>query len=246
MVEAPREIEAVQVIEYPLTSFSSTPHNVSSISFLLGALWATGILFTLSHIPFNVSSVLGLYLSSWALFHLFEFLVTSMWNPQKLSVSSFLLNNGSAYHVAHFFGIIEHILERAYLPAQYYKYTHSPPLILLGLVLILAGQFLRSFAMITAAGNFSHIVAYKKLETHELVTNGIYSWSRHPSYAGFVWWALGTQVLLGNSIGFLAFSIVLYRFFSQRIAVEEQLLVKFFGEKYISYRTKVPTRILFI
>lgn len=46
--------------------------------------------------------------------------------------------------------------------------------------------------MLTPSGRDS--VAYKKLPSHQLVKTGIYAWSRHPSYAGFVWWALGTQV----------------------------------------------------
>lgn len=96
-------------IEYPLTSFASTPHNVSAISFLLGSLWGVGILLAVSNSSLLWSNafwghakasaareegiwsvlhspVLGLYLACWALFHLLEFLVTSMWNPNKLSV----------------------------------------------------------------------------------------------------------------------------------------------------------------
>lgn len=81
-------------------------------------------------------------------------------------------------------------------------------------------------------------VAFNKLKEHELVKTGIYAWSRHPSYAGFVWWALGTQVstqdcerpatepvltlvilqvMLANPFGFVAFAVVLYSFFSHRI-----------------------------
>lgn len=74
----------------------------------------------------------------------------------------------------------------------------------------------RSYAMISASSNFSHMcasrlssfvrpveltkdpgsVAVDKLASHQLVKTGIYSWSRHPSYAGFTWWAVGTQVRL--------------------------------------------------
>lgn len=43
-------------------------------------------------------------------------------------------------------------------------------------------------------------VAFNKLKEHQLVKTGIYAWSRHPSYAGFVWWALGTQVRTGTSL----------------------------------------------
>lgn len=43
------------------------------------------------------------------------------------------------------------------------------------------------------------------------------SYSRHPSYAGFFYWALGTQLLLGNPLSALVFAVVLWRFFSRRI-----------------------------
>ncbi len=57
-----------------------------------------------------------------------------------------------------------------------------------GLALIAIGQLLRSMAMIHAHNNFSHIVADKKRTDHELVTTGVYAWTRHPSYVGFFYW----------------------------------------------------------
>lgn len=98
-------------ISYPLGSFESTPHNVACIAFLLGALWFLGLSIfsnlilrdetwllwspkaTGAELPPQGlrealrSPVLGVYLASWAMFHLLEFVVTSMWNPGKLSVS---------------------------------------------------------------------------------------------------------------------------------------------------------------
>lgn len=86
-----------------------------------------------------------------------------------------------------------------------------------GLVLVLLGQTARSMAMITAASNFNHDVQFVKREKHELVTKRIYQYSRHPSYAAFFYWAVGTQILLGNPISAVGFAIILYRFFSTRI-----------------------------
>lgn len=42
-------------------------------------------------------------------------------------------------------------------------------------------------------------------------------WSRHPSYVGFFYWAIATQLVLGNVVSTLAFAVVLGRFFSARI-----------------------------
>lgn len=115
------EIPSKPKIEYPLTSFASTPHNVACIAFLLGGLWSIGLLsasqliynrdylnWSTSAVAFKefastfggrerslynavTSPVLGVYLSCWAMFHLFEFIVTSIWNPDKLSVSCELI-----------------------------------------------------------------------------------------------------------------------------------------------------------
>ncbi|BGP36598.1 farnesyl cysteine-carboxyl methyltransferase [Rhodotorula kratochvilovae] len=257
-------------VEWPLTSFSSTPHNVACIAFLLGATCAVGAVLLASNaahwfvwapgalrahaqeLPRGVwyaathSPQLGLYLAAWSFFHLAEFVVTSMWNPGKLSVSSYLLDNGNLYHVAHVGGILEHILEDAYLPEEYRRWKHAGGVFLVGVALIAGGQVLRSYAMISASSNFSHLLAYSKRPGHRLVKEGVYAWSRHPSYAGFYWWAFGTQVMLGNPICGLAFLALLQWFFSARIKIEEQYLVRFFGKEYEDYRREVPSRILFV
>lgn len=44
-----------------------------------------------------------------------------------------------------------------------------------GVVLILVGQVLRSTAMIHATTNFSHMIAFKKQDSHVLVTDGVYA-----------------------------------------------------------------------
>lgn len=110
---------------------------------------------------------------------------------------------------------------------------------------MLVGQTLRSLAMAHAAESFSHIVATTKREDHQLVTTGVYAWSRHPSYAGFFYWALGTQVFLANPVSFAIFLIVLGRFFSNRIRHEEHFLRSFFPD-YEAYARRTPTLLGYI
>lgn len=90
-----------------------------------------------------------------------------------------------------------------------------------------SAQYLRSLAMITAASNFSHLIVYKKAPEHSLVRTGIYGWSRHPSYVAFFYWAIGTQIFIGNPIALVAFSYILYRFFSHRIKGEPHILAPY-------------------
>jgi len=100
--------------------------------------------------------------------------------------------------------------------------------------------------MIQAGTNFNHIVQYQKSREHQLVTDGIYSYLRHPSYFGFFWWAIGTQLMLGNVLSLCGYVAVLWRFFSRRISGEEEFLVAFFGEDYIQYRKRTGVWIPFI
>ena len=128
--------------------------------------------------------------------------------------SAFLLQNGFEYVAAHIFGVLEYMLECASTrPA----WKHTQFIQCVGLALILTGQLLRSFAMIHASTNFSHALAHTKREDHTLVTTGVYALARHPSYAGFFWWALGTQIFLGNPVATVGFAVLLTRFFAHRI-----------------------------
>ena len=166
-----------------------------------------------------------------AVFHYLEFDMTARYNPPDAGTASFLLlSNGMAYSVAHSTAMLEMLL-RHWLQSQYkpdwlilpFEISQLLPTVpnyapvAVGFFLICLGQFVRSVAMRQAKTNFNHIVQYYKKDDHVLVTDGVYSLSRHPSYFGFFWWALGTQLVLGNPFCFAAYAAVLWKFFSHRI-----------------------------
>ncbi|KAI3625382.1 hypothetical protein CBS9595_000743 [Malassezia furfur] len=186
---------------------------------------------------------LHFYLAAWTLFHLLEFLVTAYWNATHLQADSFLLQNGVEYAAAHVFGLLEFLVEGAFVP--HWKQVRA--LQVLGVLLLVLGQVVRSLAMVHASTNFSHTVASAKRDDHVLVTHGVYRLARHPSYAGFFYWAVGTQILLGNPVSTLLFISTLSRFFAQRIRRmcradpdEEYFLHRFFGKEYARYAARVP------
>jgi protein-S-isoprenylcysteine O-methyltransferase len=229
----------------PHGSIPNTPLAVSTISFLLGTTFALGSLTFLCGGFYGLwfaTYQVGFFVASWSAFHWGEFAVTAGWNRDKVSVDSFLLDNGRMYHVANGLALTEYLLVLYFRPSL----KSFPHVSLLGVVIVLFGQFLRSAAMIKASSNFSHMVAFRKLVDHRLVTDGVYRWSRHPSYAGFFYWALGTQLVLQNPFSFFVFWALLMRFFSSRIKAEERSLVSFFGQDYDSYRNRVGTKIPFI
>jgi len=229
----------------PHGNISNTPLAVSTISFILGFIFALGFSIFLSRDWNNIwfaTYQLGFFVASWSAFHWGEFAVTAGWNRQKVSVDSFLLNNGRVYHMANGLALMEYLLTLYFRPSL----KSFPYISFIGIIVVFLGQFLRSAAMIKAASNFSHAVAFRKHAKHQLVTDGVYTWSRHPSYAGFFYWALGTQLVLQNPLSFFLYLVLLMRFFSSRIKAEERALITFFGDAYVSYRKRVGTGIPFI
>ncbi|KUJ19100.1 ICMT-domain-containing protein [Mollisia scopiformis] len=231
---------------YPLE-----PKSLSGIAlraFLLGLTLALSSILTIyllstSHpiwrFPFSLASL--------SLFHFLEFYTTALTNVPAASVSSFLLSsNGSAYMIAHLASMTECLLSHFLLPTSVLSPTTHYIILSLGLSLIILGQTIRALAMLKAGTNFSHFVRRHKAQSHELVTSGIYAWFRHPSYFGYFWWGIGTQLVYGNAVCLLAFGVVLWKFFSKRIEGEEKLLVKFFGGEYLAYRKKTWVGIPFI
>lgn len=208
-----------------------------TLCFLRDTLTGASLASSWTETPWWAWPQLHVYLFSWVIFHVLEFSVTASYNPTRLFSDSFLLNNGIHYHVAHVVSLLEFSLT-----AHLYPAWKVPSLFTLaGIVLIVFGQTMRSLAMIHAHNNFSHILAFQKRTDHELVTTGVYAWTRHPSYVGFSYWAVGTQLMLGNKLTMIGFVATLWLFFSRRIKAEEKSLVEFFGQEYEVYRSKVGT-----
>lgn len=213
--------------------------EIALTSSLLGVLLGVSV----AVLPFIQFKSVCLYLISLSLFHFLEFYITARFNGSKVNKDSFLINNGITYILAHIVAITEAVIEIWLFPNFKRSY---PVLQFLGFALVVFGQIMRSMAMITAGESFSHIISQKKKEGHVLVTEGVYSISRHPSYTGFFYWAIGTELMLMNPVCIGGFCIVLWKFFHDRIVFEERYLINFFGDDYIKYRQTTRTWIPFI
>ncbi|KFX87364.1 hypothetical protein O988_09424 [Pseudogymnoascus sp. VKM F-3808] len=257
----PSTLSAYEKQYYPSQPISLS--GIASRAFLLGS--SLSLSTTLSLVLFLHGSPFWrppFFLATLSLFHFLEFWTTARYNTKAAQVSSFLLNqNGSAYTIAHAAAMAESLISctlavyppSTFLPDYLTAWTlPAPPswvgtlTLTLGLILVPLGQLVRSLAMVQAGGNFNHIVQARKSSSHQLVTGGIYSVSRHPSYFGFFWWGLGTQLVLGNVVCFVGYAGVLWVFFKRRIAGEEEYLVRFFGREYIDYRARTGVWIPFI
>lgn len=164
-----------------------------------------------------------------------EYLLQKHFHPDTTDRSSFLIT--PEYAIAFGSGIVEFLIERYFFP---YKSSNSNIFIYIGFVCIVVGLTIRFSAILHAGKSFTHRIAFSKKPEHKLVTDGIYRYIRHPSYLGFLIFAVGSQVYLTNPICVIGFYIKLYSFFSQRIRIEEEYLIKMFPD-YVDYRAKTPT-----
>eukprot|EP01111_Echinosteliopsis_oligospora_P017723 TRINITY_DN778_c0_g1_i1.p1 TRINITY_DN778_c0_g1~~TRINITY_DN778_c0_g1_i1.p1 ORF type:complete len:241 (-),score=64.36 TRINITY_DN778_c0_g1_i1:85-786(-) len=206
------------------------------MSFCLGLVFATGVALFIFFPPL---SDLGLYLISMTIFHMWEYIYVAIYRSSELTSHSFMLDHSPAFHAALAACILEYFIELLFFPSLKGKSS----VYMIGFVITMIGQGIRTLAMITAAHNFSHIIAEQKEKEHKLVQHGIYGIVRHPSYTGWYIWSVATQIILANPICIVGYSIVVWKFFNSRIAYEEKTLVSFFGEQYRSYQKKVPSGI---
>lgn len=208
-------------------------------SALLLTLMAIGLIWVNGRYP---CPSFGCYIFFLAFFHFSEFVTIAISNRPSLSVSSFLFNHSPEYNIASIASWVEFSLEWYLVP-----WTKQISWIInVGIIMCVTGEFIRKLAMLTAGISFNHLVEYKKRPEHTLVTRGIYSFCRHPSYVGWFYWSIGTQLILCNPICALAYACVAWKFFDGRIALEEEQLIRFFGSQYISYKSKVPSGLPFI
>jgi protein-S-isoprenylcysteine O-methyltransferase len=181
----------------------------------------------------------GLALST---FHFLEFALTALHRPADVTADSFLLNHSAAYGAAMAAAALEFWAE--YAAAPWLK--GNAWVTALGVLLVVGGQAVRSSAMHTAGSNFTHLVAHRRRHDHQLVTEGVYARLRHPSYFGWFWWSVGTQLLLGNPICALGYTAASWLFFQERIPYEEMTLCDFFGQAYLDYARRTVIGIPFI
>lgn len=216
------------------TDTGKSPSAIALRAFILGLVFGVSLALTLLAVqqPRNPLWRASSFLATLSFFHFLEFYITARYNPQAATVSAFLLSqNGYAYNVAHTLAFLEclfrHHVAKIYFPGQVYLQPFDAILpggqlaktawLTLGFAMLAFGQGTRTLAMVHAGTNFNHLVQSRRKEGHVLVTGGIYGWLRHPSYFGFFWWGLGTQVVMGNVGCLFGYAVVLWRFFRHRI-----------------------------
>lgn len=105
----------------------------------------------------------------------------------------------------------------------------------IGVVLFIVGGTLRLWPVFVLGRRFSGLVAIQR--DHRLVTTGIYSIIRHPSYLGLLINSLGWVLAFRSVVGLILTALMLVPLIA-RMRSEEALLVSQFGSNYESYRAR--------
>jgi protein-S-isoprenylcysteine O-methyltransferase Ste14 len=72
-------------------------------------------------------------------------------------------------------------------------------------------------------------------ESHQLVTDGVFHYVRHPMYAAHILWAIALALMLHNWIAGYSFLVVSFVQYFLRVDAEEQMMVDQFGDWYKNY-----------
>ncbi len=107
---------------------------------------------------------------------------------------------------------------------------------IIGFIVILVGQ-------VTLWKNYSSFVVIHK--DHQLITRGIYRFTRNPIYLGNILVFIGLPIYAASLYGFLT-SLVLIPIFLNRIRMEEGLLTEEFGDAFRKYKETTKRLIPFI
>ncbi|KXJ87415.1 Isoprenylcysteine carboxyl methyltransferase family-domain-containing protein [Microdochium bolleyi] len=188
------------------------------------------------------------FLASIASLHALELWAITRYAPEQASSKHLRLGAGRRTHiVAYTFATVECLVSR-YL----WWFPFGLPFVMeVAGTMVVVGLLVHTLAIVHAGPAFLDEVRRRTGSTsrtrpHALVTTGIYRVMRHPAYFGYFWWAIGTQLIMGNVLSLLAFPIVLWSFFAGRVRVEEEMLVRVYGLEYEDYQRRVGTWMPFI
>jgi protein-S-isoprenylcysteine O-methyltransferase Ste14 len=108
---------------------------------------------------------------------------------------------------------------------------------LLGVPLALAGGVVSIAADTLFKRNETEIKPFK--ESRLVVSDGLFRFSRHPMYLGFIGILLGLAVLAGTLVPMLIVVLAGWFFRTRFMIPEERHMEEQFGEEYLRYRESV-------
>ncbi len=106
-----------------------------------------------------------------------------------------------------------------------------------GIIISILGTVVFIKAVVDMKNNWRAGVSEK--DNTNLVTNGIYEWSRNPAFLGFYLTYIGILLSFFNVFLLIVSTITIIIFHLQIVNVEEDYLIAHFGQDYIDYKKAV-------
>ncbi len=114
---------------------------------------------------------------------------------------------------------------------------------IIGLALVMIGFIIMLVGQATLWRNYSSTLVIR--EDHQLITHGIYRFTRNPIYLGAIIVITGLPVYAASLYGFLT-SLALIPIILNRIRLEEKLLTEEYQDAYQKYKETTKKLIPFI
>jgi protein-S-isoprenylcysteine O-methyltransferase Ste14 len=102
-----------------------------------------------------------------------------------------------------------------------------------GIPFIIGGLVIRWIAILQLGSSFTVDVAINSAS--QLKTDGIYERIRHPSYSGILLVVVGFASTMNSLYSFLVLVVPVFAAVVYRVSIEESLLKKEFGDRYLKY-----------
>ncbi|MFH1741272.1 MAG: isoprenylcysteine carboxylmethyltransferase family protein [bacterium] len=113
-----------------------------------------------------------------------------------------------------------------------------------GIPFLVAGIVVRIVSRLTLGKEFSGYV--QTIESHRLITFGIYRSIRHPAYLGYLCLLIGFPICFGSMAGFGCAIVSGIPSLIYRIRIEETALLRWFGEEYRQYQKRTSRLVPFL
>ncbi len=137
-------------------------------------------------------------------------------------------------------GLVGKIWELVMQPENLYSLSIQN---IVGLVLFVVGLTVMLIAVGTLKRFYFSTLVIR--QDHQLITHGVYRFTRHPIYFGVMIAIFGAPVYASSLYGLLTLS-VLIPIFNNRIRIEERMLTEEFGDAYRTYQETTSKLIPFI